>query len=544
MKKKLLSSLLLIPILAMTLSGCDSSGGTTGTTTTGGAASGEEIVPGKVVNISISMFDRGAIPADQGTYADWAGTKLINEQMAKYGVNISWVPVPRNEANAKLNAMITAGMAPDLIWEYSVPWMNTLYQQKAIIPVQDAVDKYSTSYKKYYEENKDMIDPYITKSDGNKYAITSIRTLPELLVGGISVRKDWLDKLGLEVPKTIDELIEVARKMKTLGSDIIPMAGSLHYASTIKATYAIYGQEMKAADGKLIPYFQSENYKEALKTLKLLYDEQLCDPEYVVDTNFARQKQLVSSGKSGIYVNTWTANTAEAIAAIEHDAEAEFISLAPLETEFGTYMIAPQPAARIFTMFNAKIKEEQKQAGIKYVDWLIDGGWEVVTAGVEGVTHNKVDGLRVAIPGAIVWPGSEFAIVSQDKYVKGQYAKHASAQPDERKRKLAESMEASLIAGFSAPSPANIPFDSNEKVYTDFKSVFNTRLSEIETRIITDKKLSVEDGIALIQKEFDTLGGAAAWEAKNKWYEENKDTFEKFQSGFNEWAAKMISNLK
>src|SRR4030042_2784638 len=46
--------------------------------------------------------------------------------------------------------------------------------------------------------------------DGKMYGLPDPGQIPP--TDGLVIRKDWLDKLGLAMPKTMDELIEVARK--------------------------------------------------------------------------------------------------------------------------------------------------------------------------------------------------------------------------------------------------------------------------------------------------------------------------------------------
>ena len=73
-KKILLAALLTVPFC---ITGCSK-----------GGSEAEKI-------ITVSVFDRGNVPASEGTYENNRWTKFINENS---GVNVKWVPIPRNEA--------------------------------------------------------------------------------------------------------------------------------------------------------------------------------------------------------------------------------------------------------------------------------------------------------------------------------------------------------------------------------------------------------------------------------------------------------------
>lgn len=157
--------------------------------------------------ISISMFDRGKVPTEEGTYENNRWTKWINE---KSPVHVKWVPIARNQAQPKLNALIAAGEAPDLIWEYDRNYISQLANQGAIQPIGDYIDKYSTTYKAYLEKHPELL-PYLN-FNGKIYAVSFARET--LANHGMWIRQDWLDKLGLKAPTNVEEFIDVARKFK------------------------------------------------------------------------------------------------------------------------------------------------------------------------------------------------------------------------------------------------------------------------------------------------------------------------------------------
>ncbi len=168
--------------------------------TVGGSMDGEK------PEISITILERGKCPAEEGNMEQNRWTEYINENSP---VKVKWVPVPRTESVAKINALFASGEAPDLVWEFGKTFMDNLVVQDVIQPVDEYVEQYSTTYKQYLEEHPEL-KPYITAGDGKMYGMTSARTPLGVANHGMWIRQDWLDNLGLDTPTTIDELNEVA----------------------------------------------------------------------------------------------------------------------------------------------------------------------------------------------------------------------------------------------------------------------------------------------------------------------------------------------
>lgn len=78
--------------------------------------------------ISISTFDRGQVSSDEGTYEDNRWVKWIREQS---GIDVTIVPVPRNQAQDSLNVLFASGQAPDMVWEYDRAYIGKLVTQES-----------------------------------------------------------------------------------------------------------------------------------------------------------------------------------------------------------------------------------------------------------------------------------------------------------------------------------------------------------------------------------------------------------------------------
>lgn len=214
------------------------------------------------------------------------------------------VPVPRTESVAKINALFASDSAPDLVWEFGKKFMDGLLQQGVIQPVDDYVEQYSTSYKKYLSEHQELI-PYITGEDGKMYAFTSART-PLLVANfGMWIRQDWLDNLGLKTPTTMEELYDVAYQFtkndpdKNGQADTFGVSFNYNFLTAMKNMYGQPDNITTVEDGKLVDWVGGKAYAECFELVKKMYNEGLIDPEYVTDTNYERPASASGDRKGG-----------------------------------------------------------------------------------------------------------------------------------------------------------------------------------------------------------------------------------------------------
>lgn len=132
-----------------------------------------------------------------------------------YGLDVTLVPAPSSDGDAKLNASIAAGEIPDVIqsyWGPSSPVAQALVDQGVLVPIDD------------YLKDAPYLESYLTPEEwtyltiaGKKFAVAQPRPFSNWMT--VWIRTDWLKKLNLEMPTTIDELTEVAKAFATEDPD-------------------------------------------------------------------------------------------------------------------------------------------------------------------------------------------------------------------------------------------------------------------------------------------------------------------------------------
>ncbi|MGM7723323.1 ABC transporter substrate-binding protein [Metabacillus sp. Hm71] len=226
--------------------------------------------------------------------------KLIYKRLEeKTGVHIEWKNYTNDVFVEKRNLAVASGDLPDAIMDagYSDYDLLKLAKDGAIIPVEDLIDNYMPNLKKVLEaapEYRAMMTapdghiysfPWIEELGTGKENIHSIDDFPWINV-------EWLNKLGLKMPKTTEELKQVLLAFKTKDpngngkADEIPMSFIINHGGEDPAfLFGSFGlgdnwdHTVVSNEGKVLFTAADEGYKEAIAYFADLYKLGLIDIE-------------------------------------------------------------------------------------------------------------------------------------------------------------------------------------------------------------------------------------------------------------------------
>jgi putative aldouronate transport system substrate-binding protein len=160
---------------------------------------------------------------------DWVAYKQIRE---KLNINLKLVAEPSsvNDQDAKITAAGAANKLPD-VFMVNHDALYRLVQQGLVAPVDSLLPLMPERTKTHYndaERNK------LATWGGVLYGMPDPGTLPH--IDGLVVRKDWLDKLNLKAPKTLDEFLTVAKAFTEKDPDGNGKADSYGYCGYLEGT--------------------------------------------------------------------------------------------------------------------------------------------------------------------------------------------------------------------------------------------------------------------------------------------------------------------
>ena len=477
----------------------------------------------KEAKLRIAIFDRGAISASEGSMEDNRWTKWIRESS---GIDVEFIAINRNQYEEKMNAMLASGSAPDVFIGYSGDWMAKQVEQGTLKPIDEMIDKYSKTYKKYLDENSDLKE--YTTFDGKNYAFTSRRPETAILNHGAWIRKDWLDKLGLSMPKTDEELLDVLRAFRDRDpngngqKDEVPM--SLIWTQLIEAMYKSMDQWYLNDKGELEFAQLTDRNMEALRFMKTCYDEGLIHKEFATDTQYTIQDQQWVTGKTGVYMRQWNYDCSELL---KNDPSAEIVPLPMVSTKFGRFGYYEEADPFLFCMVNAESNADE--AIVKFMDWLIDGNWFTLQNGFEGEHYTMVDGVPKVIDqeksARELGYTSSYVLLSDQKVTPESIL--LTAADDEISQKMAHIVK-NAFEEYTENNvfERDIPRSPQVPEYATFFGTWSKKRDELRIRVITGgADATPEWGIEQLRNEWKILGGDEMNKAVNEWYQANKGNF-------------------
>lgn len=190
----------------------------------------------------------------------------------------------------------------------------------------------------------------LTSGDGSAMAQVTfdgrIMALPEPTLQYDStyllwIRQDWLDKLGLEPPKSVEELIQVAQAFMEQdpdgngADDTYGMVANRYYDTTFEPIFSAYdaypGLWYKNDGGEVVYGGVQPEAKEALAVLHQMYELGIIDTEFASREN---ENELVASNKAGLYFCPWWAPWGHLVDSVSNDRSADWRAYAlPLNAE-------------------------------------------------------------------------------------------------------------------------------------------------------------------------------------------------------------------
>ena len=233
--------------------------------------------------------------------------KLIFQRLEeKTNVHIDWTCFVEDQFADKKNlALAQFGNLPDGLFNAGMSDYDLLRyaKQGIIIPLENLIDKYMPNLQAVFEQYPEY-RTMCTAPDGHIYSFPWIEQLGEgkeaiQAIGGIPyINKKWLNFLGLEVPETVDQLEQALIAFRDnadrleeefqIEGDVIPMSfiinnGDQDPAILINGFGEGYGDVPDhfavTDEGEVIYTAVQEGYKEGIKWLHSLVEQNLTDPE-------------------------------------------------------------------------------------------------------------------------------------------------------------------------------------------------------------------------------------------------------------------------
>jgi putative aldouronate transport system substrate-binding protein len=274
---------------------------------------------GDPVSLSIGMGVDPNYKSDKGeTPESNAWTQAIKDNF-NIDMKFAWV-VANDNLNQKINLSIASNDLPDAL-VVNRTQLTQMAKAGQLADLTDAYEKYASPAMKKIIESTDGASRKMVTYDGEILAIPNVRAENFSMLW---IRQDWLDKLGLQPPKTIDELEAVAKAFverdpdgdgaaDTIGmtgpglngplfDDFTGGPGAYNFSPIFSAYNAYPGFWVEGEDGKPVYGSTLPETKTALAKLRDLYEKGLIDKEIGVRKDAV---QPIVSEQSGLFFLPW-----------------------------------------------------------------------------------------------------------------------------------------------------------------------------------------------------------------------------------------------
>jgi len=328
-------------------------------------------------------------------------TKIAEELNRRMNMNIEWDLSPSENYGTQCTMVIASGEYPDAM-EYACSAypndIDSLAEDGVIIPLDDLLDEYGKNIREVRAED------YLwhTAEDGHIYSISCRQQ--EFSNSLWQIRKDWLDKLNLAVPTTLDEFHEVLLAFRDnsdllvgAGNQLIPYGNCQNFNNSeieplIFGAYGFF-KGWNDVDGHAVYFVNHPNFKEALGVFRTWQQEGLIDSEWPL-MNREQSLEKWYKGQYGAFKNALDNIDPEWHVYIpifyEKNPEAELAFIMPFPSEDGKGRITAGTTWNQMVIFS-DTTEEQRVALMKLFDYMISPeGSDLVEMGVEGEDWEEI----------------------------------------------------------------------------------------------------------------------------------------------------------
>jgi putative aldouronate transport system substrate-binding protein len=300
----------------------------------------------------------------------------------------------------QLTLRFASGELGDLVRTDSIN--STIHQgavdQNVFLDLGPLLDKYGANIKKNIPAVA-WNSPKVTKG-GKIYGIPVLSGAPADRI--MFIRQDWLDKLKMDVPKTLDDFLKFAQGVKEndMNGDGDPnnewalsITDNLWFNDVFSGSFGVRPDVWNVRDGKLEPDIIQPEMKQAIAFYKKLYDNGYIEKDFITKKQPARGADI----NKGL-VGAWGATTYQYMRAAKKEnfinqPDAKLTMMVPPKGPKGQNYMQPQDD-QIYFVWVIPAKTKNPEEVIKFLDWTWSSpdADRFFTYGIEGFNYTVDSG--------------------------------------------------------------------------------------------------------------------------------------------------------
>lgn len=320
------------------------------------------------------------------------------ERLTGVELDVKWIP--EGVYTDKMNTGLTTNSLPKVTFvkftDYNL--VKNAIRSDAFWEIGPYLQDYS---------NLKKLDPAILDQAAVDSKIYGLYTERPSSRQGVIIRQDWLDRLQLLKPQSLDDLYEVMRqftyndpdgngKQDTIG--LVDRNDLVYGVFKTLSSYFGTPNNWEVENGHLIPEFMTEEYMDTMNFMRKLYNEGIMNHDFALTSKEIQRDRFIR-GEAGVLIGSMTDVQRLSIEARALNPDADFTLVNRIEGPDG-YKVWSIPNYNGLFLFSKKTiptEQELKQI-LQFFDRTMDKDVaNLMMYGVEG-RHYRIDNSKVILP--------------------------------------------------------------------------------------------------------------------------------------------------
>lgn len=503
MKKRKIIALAMCTVMTVSLFGCSGGGGVKESSSGNvdkllSAQPAEVTLPITKTPVKMTVASTISVTSAGQTFG-LGDIEAFKELERRTGVQIEYQTV----SEEKLSLLFASNNIPDMIF---TNWDNFGGTYKyamdgQLIALDDLIMENSPDFLKVLKNDRSVLKN-VLDVDKHIYMYPFIRSEMELRVfEGFQIRRDWLEKLNLETPRTVDEMYTVLKAFKEKDpngngkQDEIPIISDKSQPFIDQAMNWFGIGDFYQVNGEVKCGWLQPEYKEFLETMSKWYSEGLIDPDYLTCDRTQFRSKAVNE-QAGV----WYGRAASVLGTLE----AAMSSINPEFSIIGVPWLAKENGAAGYAM-PPKYIDSVTNIGIaitsscKYPDiaakWCNyaygNDGHLLFNFGIEGESYTMEDGIPTYTDMIVKNPNGLSMQESLSRYaIPGNYAMEQSKYYFDQF--MTGSQKNAIDIWKQGNTDRTIPtlkYNQEElEISNNLKNEIDTYVAEMQSKIIVGKE--------------------------------------------------------
>jgi putative aldouronate transport system substrate-binding protein len=366
--------------------------------------------------LTVEVFDRGSDGGRTLAHNN-AWTKWIQEKVKKdLNIDLTFVPVGRWSENTDIVNLMASGSAPDLCYTYNLDMINEFRDKGGVFELAGYIDSYLPDLKKLLGADPSFPGKQLIYRDQDPkslkiYSVCSYRTA--IAQRNIFIRKDWLDKLGMPVPKNMGQFEQALKAFRDRDPGNVGKNRVVPLGVNADVRWGLSDFINHFVDPKLSDrdrwvnsiadrYITMPGFRRGVQEMNKWYNDGLIFKDFPLMTTADDFYNQIKSGVVGSFCQNWDfpyRTDMNILVDLKKNVPgADYIPISITNNK----SVMDKPGLRIFIpQFSPN-----KDSALRYLNWLAKPeNYRFLQIGNDGVNHKMVNGIpqTIATPPQHPW---------------------------------------------------------------------------------------------------------------------------------------------